>query len=750
MFFINSRAVRYVRKPNERWNPRLWATRIPFRRIDNFIEVVRALWENRDNLAYALRILNHGVCDGCALGTSGLKDWTIDGVHLCNVRLRLLRLNTMQALDPARLADVAALRDLRGSELRALGRLPYPMLRRRGDPGFHRISWDEALTLIADRLRAATPERMYFYLTSRGIPNETYYAFQKAVRALGTNNLDNAARVCHSPSTFGLKASIGVSATTCSYSDLIGTDLVTFIGSNPASNQPVLMKYLYHAKKVGTQIVSVNPYREPGMERYWIPSDLESAIFGTRFTDHFFQVRAGGDIAFLHGAVKRIIERGKVDAAFIRDHTTGFDALKAYLDTLTWEQLERESGVPADQIQAYGDRVAEAERAVFVWGMGITQHTCGEDNVHAIVNLALTRGFVGRAGCGLMPIRGHSGVQGGAEMGAYATAFPGGESVTPENAARLTQAYGFDVPSTPGLTTPEMIDAAGRGELDVLFAVGGNFRDVMPDPDGVRSALGRIPLRVHMDIALTNQMFVDPAETVILLPAMTRYEIPGGVTETSTERRVIFSPEIRGPRIGEARPEWDVMGELAARVRPDRRDPVRFSSTAAIRDEIAHIIPQYAGIETLRREGDQFQYGGEMLCRDWDFPTDDGKAHFYPAPLPDHDRAPDVFALVTRRGKQFNSIVHDAIEHATGFPRDSVLISTEDARRLGLREGERVRLHNTLGSYEGVLRITDLAAGSVQVYWPEANHLLDPAARSPLAHVPAYKSGSAQLERIAP
>ena len=275
-------------------------------------------------------------------------------------------------------------------------------------------------------------------------------------------------------------------------------------------------------------------------------------------------------------------------------------------------------------------------------------------------------------------------------------------------------------------------------------------REVMPDPQGVQSALGRISLRVHMDITLTNQMLVDPADAVILLPAMTRYEIPGGVTETSTERRVIYSPEIRGQRIGEARPEWAVMGELAARIRPELREKIEFASTAAIRDEIARVVPLYAGIEQLQREGDQFQYGGEMLCRDWNFPTADGKAHFYPAPLPEATRAPDEFALVTRRGKQFNSIVQDEIEHATGFSRDSVLISAGDARRLGLREGERVRLHNKLGSYEGVLRIADLAEGSLQVYWPEANHLLDPAARSPLAHVPAYKNGSARLERIAP
>src|SRR5688572_15292815 len=265
MSILFSRPKGYVRKPKSSWSPRLWTSLIPFRRPGNFLEVFRALWENRDNLPYALRILNHGICDGCALGTAGLKDWTIDGVHLCNVRLRLLRLNTIHALAPAVLADAEALKTMRSRDLRALGRLPVPMIRRRGDAGSRNISWDEAISVIAERIRATQPDRTYFYLTSRGIPNETYYAAQKAVRAIGTNNIDNAARVCHSPSTVALKSALGVAATTCSYTDLIGTDLITFLGSNVASNQPVVMKYLFHAKKAGTKIASVNPYREPGM-----------------------------------------------------------------------------------------------------------------------------------------------------------------------------------------------------------------------------------------------------------------------------------------------------------------------------------------------------------------------------------------------------------------------------------------------------------------------------------------------------
>jgi Molybdopterin oxidoreductase len=175
MGLLTSKPKRSVREPRGGWDNDLWATNIPLQHLDNFAEVFRASWENRDNLAYAYRILNDGVCDGCALGTTGMKDWTIDGVHLCNIRLRLLRLNTMSALDISRLEDITPLKKMRSRDLRELGRIPYPMIRNKGDKGFKRISWDEAQSIIAERLKKTSPERMYFYLTSRGIPNETYY-----------------------------------------------------------------------------------------------------------------------------------------------------------------------------------------------------------------------------------------------------------------------------------------------------------------------------------------------------------------------------------------------------------------------------------------------------------------------------------------------------------------------------------------------------------------------------------------------
>ncbi|HYP59704.1 MAG TPA: molybdopterin-dependent oxidoreductase, partial [Thermomicrobiales bacterium] len=473
-------------------HPSLWASWKPFgigeQHPNNFGEVARAIWENRDQAGYAWRIISQGVCDGCALGVAGLHDWTLDGPHLCNIRLRLLRLNTMGPLDTNLLADVEPLRARSSAELRELGRLPYPMIRRTGEPGFTRVTWDEAMDVVSDRIRSTEPDRTAWYLTSRGVPNETYYAAQKAVRAIGTNNIDNAARICHSPSTVALKATLGVASTTCSYTDWIGSDLLVFIGANPANNQPVTTKYMHYAKAAGTRMVTVNTMREPGMERYWIPSIPESALFGTKLADDEFLISTGGDVAFLSGALKHMIERDLLDHEFIAEHTHGYDELVAHIDSLGWSDLEQTSGATTAQMRTFGELVGKARTAVFVWSMGVTQHTYGEATVRAIVNLALTRGFVGRDKCGLMPIRGHSGVQGGAEMGAYATAFPGGAPVNEQTAASLSKKWGFDVPSTPGLTAPDMIDAAAKGDLDVLVAMGGNFREAMPDPKYVDRA----------------------------------------------------------------------------------------------------------------------------------------------------------------------------------------------------------------------------------------------------------------------
>lgn len=695
------------------------------------------VWKNRDNLGYAYKVLTKGVCDGCALGVAGLYDWTIKGPHLCMTRLNLLRLNTMPAMEPERLARVADLEGKSNAELRELGRLAHPMIRRKGEPGFTRLSWDEAVTRVAEKIHAAGPRRTAFFLTARGLTNEIYYVGQKTARFLGTSNIDNAARLCHAASTSAMKEMTGVAASTCGYQDWIESDLLVFFGSNPANDQPVSTKYLHLAKEAGAKVVLVNPYLEPGMKSYWVPSTAPSALFGTDIADWWFPVAQGGDIALVHGVLKLLIERDAVDRDFIRDHTSGFEELKTQLAGLAWPELEKSAGLPREAFEKFVDTLAKARKGVLVWSMGITQHEHGADGVRAVCNLGLALGWVGRDGCGLVPIRGHSSVQGSAEMGAYSTALPGGKALTPENAAALAEQYGFPIPHERGLTSTEMVEACGRGELDVFYCLGGNFYRTLPDPELVRRSLAAVPFRVHQDIIVTDQMLIEPEGEVLLLPAKTRYEQDGGGVETSTERRVMFTPEI--PRqVGEARAEWRILRDIAVATAPERAHLFGCESGQAIREEIARVVPFYDGIQHFRKTGDAFQYGGRHLCEGGVFPMPEGRARFATPAVP--GRRGEGFHVSTRRGKQFNTLVYADIDPLNGAPRDAVLMSEQDAAGLGLENGAAVVLTAGPARYEGRVFLAPIAPGNLQVHWPEGNVLVHHGRTDRDSGVPDYNA----------
>ncbi len=764
----------------------------------HYREMLRIAWENRDRLGYAWRILKHGVCDGCSLGPRGLRDDVVEGTHLCLTRLNLLRLNTMPAMKPEAWADVERLRRLSNRELHNLGRLSHPLIRRRGERGFTAVSWDEAYRTIAGSIRNTSPQRVGFFVTSRGLTNETYYVAQKLARMLGTNNIDLCARLCHAATVSGLKDTLGVAAPTCSLKDMIGTDLLVIFGSDLANNQPVTIKYMHYAKKAGTRIIVVNPYREPGLERYWIPSITSSAVFGTKIMDDFYGVRIGGDIAFMTGVLKKLVEldesrksggesrkskvesrnEGRLDRAFIDAHTTGWDALVRHVGQYSYAQLERESGISEARMEAFACDYARARTAVFVYSMGLTQHRFGVDNVKALVNLVLARGMIGREKCGIMPIRGHSGVQGGGECGVDPAKFCGGFPVNDENCRRFEELWGrpagracragrdstdapepieslpieFNcqatqvppgrrdlpgrLPREHGLRTMEMLHAAHEGRLDVLYNIGGNLLRTMPDTRYMQEALERVKCRVHQDIVFNESALLDPGEVAVILPAKTRYEQEGGGTSTSTERRVRFSPEIPGPRIGETKAEWRILCELAAAVEPELAPAFAYADAQAIRDEMDEAMPIYRGIKDLRQEGDSLQWGGPFLLAGGVCPgMPDGRAAFTCVDVPESEIPNGHFRLTTRRGKQFNSIVQQAHDSVGNGHREDLFFNADDARELGLAEGSRVRLRNELGQFEGVCRIRRMAPRCIAAYWPEANVLIsrrmDPVSGEP-------------------
>jgi molybdopterin-dependent oxidoreductase alpha subunit len=736
-------------------SPKHWVSPIPFGlgkiKPKHIRDTMKIALDNRDNLGYATRIITQGVCDGCALGVSGLYDQTLEGLHICTTRLNVLRLNTAPAIKPEILhADIDELRKYDSTELRKLGRIPYPMIRRKGERKFSRITWDDAMDVIAGKMKNLDPKQYAFYLTSRGITNESYYVAGKVSRFLGANNIDNASRICHSPSKTALKRSIGVGASTSNYLDWIGTDVLLFWGSVASNSSPVSTKYMLEAKKKGTKIIVVNPYREPAMEKYWIPSNPESALFGTKIADDFYQVNIGGDIAFMHGIMKRwfdmeAVEHGSaINHEFVQKHVNHYEELKEKVQEQTWDHIVESSGVSKERIIELADILAKAKNAVFAWALGLTMHSFATDNISQVANLALLRGFLGRKNSGLMPFRGHSSVQGSGEMGADPFVLPGGDFYG-ENIERIEKIWGFELPrwqgDIVGVTLENiLLPEDHERKVKLYYLSGGNFLETMPNPDFVEEALSHLEIRVHQDIILNTSTLVDAKEAVILLPAKTRYEQEGGGTSTSTERMVYFSPEIQGNlnRIEEARAEWKIYINLAKRVKPESAHLVEFNDAQEIRDEIAIANPNYEGIQHLKKQGDVFQWGGAWLCEDGICPTPDGKGNLIPVEIPNLNKKEGQFVLTTRRGKQFNSMVFKEVDPINGAERYDVLINKTDAKDFSITEGEGIVIYNRYGVFQGRAKFAEIARGNLGVHFPEGNFLLPKGKYDKFAGIPDY------------
>ncbi|MCM3652902.1 FdhF/YdeP family oxidoreductase [Metabacillus litoralis] len=735
--------------------PKHWVSPIPFGlgkvKPQHFRDTMKIALDNKDNFGYATRILTQGVCDGCALGVSGLFDQTLKGPHICTTRLNVLRLNTMPALKEEIVhADIDELRKYSSTELRKLGRIPYPLIRRKGERKFSRISWDEAMDVIANKMKKLDPKQYAFYLTSRGITNESYYVAAKVARFLGANHIDNASRICHSPSKTALKRSIGVGASTANYQDWFGTDVLMFWGSVASNSSPVSTKYMLEAKKRGTKIIVVNPYSEPAMDKYWIPSNMESALFGTKIADDFYQVNIGGDIAFMHGIMKHWFDmeekqRGSaINHEFVEEHVNGYEELKASVQELSWDEIIESSGVTKERIIELAELLARSKNAVFAWALGLTMHSFATDNISQVANLALLRGYLGRKNSGLMPFRGHSSVQGSGEMGADPFVLPGG-GFDAENLKRVEEIWGFDIPKWQGdivgVTLENIVlPEDHERKIKLYYLSGGNFLETMPDPDFVEKALSELDIRVHQDIILNTSTLVDAKEAVIVLPAKTRYEQEGGGTSTSTERMVYFSPEIKGNKneIKEARSEWKIYIDLAKRVKPETAHLVEFKTGQEIRDEIAIANRDYDGIQHLKNQGDVFQWGGAWLCEDGICPTPDGKGQLIVVDIPDLGKKEGQFVVTSRRGKQFNSMVYKETDPFNGAGRYDVLMNAEDARRLSIAEGEGIVVYNGFGVFQGRAKFVNIASGNLEVHFPEGNFLLPRGRYEKFAGIPDY------------
>jgi molybdopterin-dependent oxidoreductase alpha subunit len=578
-----------------------------------FRTLLGVLWQSRKEIPYAWNLLNHGVCDGCALGAYGLRDNLLDSVHLCTPRLDSLRLNTLPPLDMGMLGDRGKLRNLAPAKLRALGRLTHPLICRSGERGFSRLDWNSALDLIVKSIHGSPSHEIAFLAGRHGITNEVYYVMQKLARVLGTNNVDFCAGHQPAASDSGLKATLGIGAPTCSLADLIGTDLLVLYGGDLRRGQPLAAGYLRRASKAGTHIVAVNSLPD---DRFQRRRPAAAALFGADPMIESFQIRAGGDIAFINGVIKELIASNRTDLSYIATHTAGFSALTAALQRQGWEMLESRAGIPRGRIQRFADLYSGARNAVFVYGDSIAEQESAVDEVKSIVNLALARGMLGREKCGILPMRTHSGDQGGGDCGCAPDRFPDAVPINEGGARRFSNLWHHPVPSLPGLTASRIIRGASRGEIKFLYSIGADLCEPLVDQKVLTTALGNLRLRVHQDSALNASMLIDPGEILIVLPSQTCHEQRSGGTMTNTERRIRFSPQITGHGAGESRPAWAILVELGRRSMPNGDKLFPFGDSASIRAEMARVMPNYQGIEKLNQEGEQLQWGGPFLFKD--------------------------------------------------------------------------------------------------------------------------------------
>ncbi|MGH7193648.1 MAG: FdhF/YdeP family oxidoreductase, partial [Candidatus Saccharimonadales bacterium] len=626
-------------------------------------------------------------------------------------------------------------------ELEACGRLTTPLIHNAGSQYYRPILWDEALSRIAEKLRGIPPRQSFWYLSGRS-SNEAGFILQLLARLYGTNNVNNCSYYCHQASGVGLASSVGTGTATLGLADLDGADLVFVIGGNPASNHPRLMRTLMHVRRRGGEVIVVNPVVETGMVNFSVPSDVRSLLFGSKIASLYVQPHIGGDLALLAGVAKRIDEMRATDEQYLNHHCEGWPEYAGWLRKLVWDDISRLSGVPREQIEAIAGSYAQARHAVFSWTMGVTQHAHGVQNVQAIANLALLRGMVGRPHCGLLPIRGHSNVQGIGSVG-----------VSPKLKQaifeRMESYFQLTLPTQPGLDTLACLEAAEAGRLRAGVCLGGNLYGASPDATFSARALAKLDLLVYLNTTLNTGHAHGLAAETILLPVLARDEEPQPTTQESMFNFVRLSDGGPARHTG-PRAEVAVIAELAERLL-DGKTPIdwrQLRDTARLRRAIAAVVPGFEKIGDIDRTKQEFAIAGRVLHQPR-FPTASGRAKLHVHALPELLGGDAQLRLMTVRSEgQFNTVVYEDEDLYRGQERrDVILVHPTDVRRLGLRENQRVTVRSEAGAMACILvRPFDrIKPGNALMYYPEANVLV-PRHADALSKTPAFKAVAVTLE----
>ncbi len=672
-------------------------------------------------------------CKTCALGMGGAKGGMRNEAghfpEVCKKSIQAQAADMQGAIPESffRETPIGKLAWLSPRELEALGRLAFPLIAEPGDTHYRRIGWTEALDRCGEAFRAARPEETFAYASGRS-SNEAAFLLQLVARAYGTPNVHNCSFYCHQASGVALSQVYGSGTASLVLEDLERADLALVIGANPASNHPRLITQLVQMRRRGGAVLVVNPLKELGLVRFRVPALIGSLLFGSKIADTYLQPHIGGDIALLKALLKGVLERGGEDRAYLAAHVSGFEAVKADLEASSWEELVDASGVPRAQIDAAVGALLRAKRGVFLWAMGLTHHVHGVDNILALSNLALALGWLGRAGTGLLPIRGHSNVQGVGSMGVAPV-------MKEAFAKRLQDLYGIG-PLPEGQHTFASLEAAAADRVKACLQLGGNLYGSNPDAPWAAKALGAIPFTAMVSTKLNTNHVHGRGRTTVILPALARDEEAQATSQESMFNFVRQSAGGRPNLEGELKGEVEILSELAARILPEGRfDWSRLRSHAALREEIAKSVPGY----DKAASGREFQVAGRTFHTPA-FPTADGKARAVVTPLPRFEAAPDTLRLMTLRSEgQFNTVVYEDEDLYRGVDRrDALMMAAEDASRLGFQEGDKVRVESETGAMTAVVFLVDIRPGNAAMYYPEANVLVPPRL-DPRSKTPAFK-----------
>ena len=568
------------------------------------------------------------------------------------------------------------------------------------------------------------------------------------MRALGSNNLADCSDLCHRPSTEGLSAILGSGTSTVSLESLKQADCVVLVGSNAPANHPRLMNELIRLRDRGGTVIVINPVKEVGLVKFGSPSfPVKSLLPGSDIANLFLQPIPGSDLAIFTGIQKSLIERDLIDNSFLQAHTEGWEAIIDQAEATDWQAITQTCGIARADIETAASLIARSERVVFAWAMGITQQANGVDNVYSIANTALLTGNVGKTGAGVMPIRGHSNVQGFGSMGVK-------NELKPALKQALEKLLGRSLDLPPGYHARGLIEAADAGQVDTLLCLGGNLYAANPDLTQAKRALSQIDTVIYLATKPNLGHFHGLAkQNTILIPVFNRFETPHKSTVESGNNFVRLNDEGKTHlNAADLIAEVHFLTELAHRVLGTTPvDWRKLQDTRYVRQLIAQTIPGYEKIGQIDRTKEEFTISGRIFTAP-PFKTPSGKAQMQLAPLPTLTLpSPEAFghppgtgivlALITGRSyTQHNTVVYRQADKYRGMPhRHCILMNAADVEASGLGDRPRVTVQGEAGKLENIeIVVGAVRRGAALMFYPEANVLMK-GTTDPKSHTPAYK-----------